>query len=206
MANILMWHQGRGVQPLCLPDCGGGPRFTCPEATKVAAEYHRSYFTLTNVLNPNYDNAFHGRETWQQRLLSEVQANDTLWLVMMPPKHTLYDVAAYGETTLADGSSLASLAGLEADLVTATFSQANENQLCEPTNVKVQASLTFPDGADPEEVFVQKKVELTSQPKQWVGVGLKIKAMPTGETDLANIRAKIGVVAHILGYDTQTHM
>lgn len=204
MANILMWHQGRReFNPL---DCGGGPQFSCPESKRVAAEYNRGHYTLTNVLNPNWDNNYYGRENWQQSLVDEVKVGDVVWFLLAPPKHNVYDVAAFAEETLTDGSTLSSLAGLRADLVTAKFAEKNANGLCEPTALTNQGAVNFPSGTNPGEIFVQKKVEIVNGPKEWLGVGLRINAMPTGKTDLSTIRAKIAVVAHVLGYDAQTHM
>lgn len=204
MANILMWHQGSRTTKAF--DCGGGPQFSCPESKRVAAEYKRGFYTLTNVLNPNWDNNYYGRENWQQKLVEDVKVGDVVWFVLVPPKHNTYDVAAFAEETLTDGSTLASLAGMRADLVTAKFSEAGNNNLCEPTNLTTQGTVNFPAGTDPDEVFVQKKIEVVNSPKEWLGVGLRINAFPTGATSLENIRAKIAVVAHVLGYDAQTHM
>lgn len=129
----------------------------------------------------------------------------------VPPKHNLYDVAAYGEKTLADGSSLSSLAGLEVELVTGDVDVAprdykGDQANCDPTNIQSHGTLTFPTGEDPEEVFVQAKIEKVTAPKKGIVVGLKINAMPTKEPDLSQIRAKLAVVAHVFGYDAQTHM
>lgn len=205
MANIIMWHQGKGKQ-ISLPECGGGPNFTTPESKRVAAEYQRGFYTLSNTLNPNWDNNYYGRTNWQQKLAGDVAVGDVLWFVLVPPKHTTYDVAAFGEATYTDGSTLASLAGLQAELVTAKFAQSKDDVLGEPQDLISQGTLSFPSGAEPDEIFVQKKIELTNAPKEWLGVGLQINAMPTGKTTLADIRAKIAVVAHALGYDAQTHM
>ena len=204
MANILMWHQGR--REFSSPDCGGGPQFSCPESKRVAAEYNRGHYTLTNVLNPNWDNNYYGRENWQQKLVEDVKVGDVVWFLLAPPKHNVYDVAAFAEETLTDGSTLSSLAGLRADLVTAKFAEKNDNGLCEPTGLTNQGAVNFPSGTNPDEIFVQKKVEIVNGPKEWLGIGLRINAMPTGKTDLSTIRAKIAVVAHVLGYDAQTHM
>lgn len=206
MADILMWHQGAGPE-FKLPDCQGGPSFTCPQSKRIAAEYARDFYFLTNVLNPNWDNTFNGRHTWQNDLAADVKAGDTIWFVLVPPKHTVYDIAAYAEATLTEASSLTSLAGMTADLVTAVFNKAAEDGTCEPVAAPtVQASLSFPAGAAPEEVFVTKKLEVTTTPVQWIGVGLKVTAMPTGSTTLEDIRSKIVVGAHVFGYDAQTHM
>lgn len=204
MANILMWHQGSRTTTAF--DCGGGPQFSCPESKRVAAEYKRGFYTLTNVLNPNWDNNYYGRENWQQKLVEDVKVGDVVWFVLVPPKHNTYDVAVFAEETLTDGSTLASLSGMRADLVTAKFTEAGNNNLCEPTNLTTQGTVNFPAGTDPDEVFIQKKIEVVNNPKEWLGVGLRINSFPTGATSLENIRAKIAVVAHVLGYDAQTHM
>lgn len=206
--NHIMYHQGRGKE-FSLPNCGSGPEFTCPTSKRIAAEYHRSFFTLTNVLNPNWDNAYYGRETWQQKFLDNVEVGDTIWFVYVPPKHNLYDVAAYAEKTLADGSSLTSLAGMELELVTGdvevTLGDKENVTSCDPTNVQSHGTLTFPAGTDPEEIFVQAKIEKLTTPKTGIVVGLKINKAPTDKDNLKDIRSKIAVVAHVLGYDAQTH-
>lgn len=203
MANILMWHQGRReTRPLDV----GGPQFSCPESKRIAAEYNRGHYTLTNVLNPKWDNNYYGRENWQQKLVEDVKVGDVIWFVLVPPKHNTYDVAAFAEETLADGSTLATLAGMKSDLVTAKFAEEDDKGLCEPTGLTVQGSVNFPSGKDPEEIFVQKKIEVVTSPKEWLGVGLRINAFPTGKNSLEHIRAKIAVVAHAIGYDAQTHM
>lgn len=203
MANILIWHQGSDKDHLNV--CHSGPVLTCPESKRIAAEYNRGTYTLTGVFNPNLDNNYYGREHWQLKVAKDTRAGDIIWFLCVPPKHTVYDVAAYGEETMAMESSLTSLSGMEADLVTAKFTKANEQGLCEPTGIKNHGTLTFPDGAKPDEVFVQKKIEVTTPPNEWLGVGLRVKTLPTGKQDLMDIRAKLAVVAHVFGYDAQTH-
>lgn len=206
MAHFIMFHQGKN-QNLSLPDCGGGPQFDCPRSKRIAAEYRRGFFTLTNVLNPNLNGVeYCGSSYWQHRLADEVQIGDTLWFVLVPPKHKLIDVAAYGEATFAEGSTLASLGGLTADLVVGKFAAADTNGQCTPTEVETKGTVAFPEGADPEEIFVQADVNKVTQPTEWLSVGLKITALPTEAVSLAEIEARVAVVAHVMDYDAQIHL
>lgn len=206
MAHFIMFHQGK-AQELSLPDCGGGPKFDCPRSKRIAAEYRRGFFTLTNVLNPNLNGVeYCGSSYWQYRLADEVQIGDTIWFVLVPPKHKLLDVASYGEATLVEGSSLASLGGLTADLVVGKFKAADANGLCEPTEIETKGTVAFPEGADPEEIFVQADVNKVTQPTEWLSVGLKITALPTDAVSLAELQARVAVVAHVMDYDAQIHL
>lgn len=206
MAHFIMFHQGKNKN-LSLPDCGGGPQFDCPRSKRIAAEYRRGFFTLTNVLNPNLNGVeYCGSSYWQHRLADEVQIGDTLWFVLVPPKHKLIDVAAYGEATFAEGSTLASLGGLTADLVVGKFAAATANGQCTPTEVETKGTVAFPEGADPEEIFVQADVNKVTQPTEWLSVGLKITALPTKAVSLAEIEARVAVVAHVMDYDAQIHL
>ena len=206
MAHFIMFHQGIN-RDFSLPDCGGGPQFDCPRSKRIAAEYRRGFFTLTNVLNPNLNGVeYCGSSYWQHRLADEVKVGDTLWFVLVPPKHKLLDVAAYGEATFAEGSSLASLGGLTADLVVGKFSAADANGQCTPTGVETKGTVAFPAGVDPEEIFVQADVNKVTKPKEWLSVGLKITALPTDAVSLAEIEARVAVVAHVMDYDAQIHL
>ena len=206
MAHFIMFHQGNSSN-FSLPDCGGGPQFDCPRSKRIAAEYRRGFFTLTNVLNPNLNGVeYCGSSYWQHRLADEVKVGDTLWFVLVPPKHKLLDVAAYGEATFAEGSSLASLGGLTADLVVGKFSAADAKGNCTPTGVETKGTVAFPEGVDPEEIFVQADVNKVTKPKEWLSVGLKITALPTDAVSLAEIEARVAVVAHVMDYDAQIHL
>ena len=206
MAHFIMFHQGNN-NDFSLPDCGGGPQFDCPRSKRIAAEYRRGFFTLTNVLNPNLNGVeYCGSSYWQHRLADEVKVGDTLWFVLVPPKHKLLDVAAYGEATFAEGSSLASLGGLTADLVVGKYSAADAKSQCTPTGVETKGTVAFPAGADPEEIFVQADVNKVTKPKEWLSVGLKITALPTDAVSLAEIEARVAVVAHVMDYDAQIHL
>lgn len=210
MANHIMFHQGKG-KVFTLPDCGGGPQFTAPTSKRIAAEYHRGFYTLTNVLNPVWDNNYYGRENWQQKFLQDVAVGDTIWCLYVPPKHNVYDVAGYAEKTFADGSSLESIGGAEFELVSGTVEvqtvrMASEvNQDVAVTEVKTHGTLAFPEGTNPAEVFAQAKIEKVTVPGKGMVVGLKVNKMPKGKLNLADIRAKIAVVAHVMSYDAQNH-
>ena len=132
MAHKQMWYQGQAEYKV--PKCDGKPSFTCPKSKRIAVEYNRGYFTLTNVINPNifYDNL--GVEGWLYKELKETAVGDYLWLVLVPPKHHMTDVFLYNETTLTEHSSLVSMGGISLTLVTGEFTEADADGKCEMTN------------------------------------------------------------------------
>lgn len=205
MANIKMWHQGGGsYSPL---PCGDKNIFTCPESKRIAAEYMRDFFFLTNVFYPTYD-SFGNGSYYQQEIAGEVQTGDIIWFGLVPPMHHTMDIAGYAERTSAYGSSLDSLGGFKGTLVTALFNKATDadNAVCEPIDIKTHGKLEFAAAPDVAQQFVRGEVNRTTTPTQWLGLGLRIDTMPKGETNLANITAKLVVGGHVLGYDAQTTM
>lgn len=200
MAHKTLWFQGR--TPYVVPQCDGRIPATCPKSKRIAHEYTRGHFTLTNVLNPNIFYDDYGVETPLKKELQEVQVGDYLWLVLVPPKHHIQDVFAYNETTLTEHSSLTSFDGIELTLVTGEFAEADENGDCAMTNEAEHGQLVL-TGTD--EVFLRAATDITNQPKQWTGVGIRVDALPAGRT-LADIVGKIVVGAHAMDYDAQTFM
>ena len=72
MAHFNMWYQGqRKWNPL---KCSGVPDATCPQSMRIAGEYMRGFFTLTNVLNPNleYDNLGYELPIYQELAKAKV--------------------------------------------------------------------------------------------------------------------------------------
>lgn len=203
MAQHIMWFQG--AAEFRIPNCDGKPTFKCPESKRTAAEYMRGYFTLTNVMNPNveYDNL--GYETWLYKHLSEVKVGDYLWLVLVPPKHHVYDVFAFNETTLTEASSLASMADISLDLVTGQFKAADAEGKCDMTNEATYGTLAFPAGVDAKEQFLRAAVDVTNDVETWTGVGFKVSALPNNRT-LADIIGRIAIGAHVLDYEAQVFM
>lgn len=204
MANILMWYQGNASGDY--PNCEGGPQFQCPVSKRIAAGYMRDFFTLTNVIAPYFDPDNFGNEGWAKRRLEDVAVGDTMWLLLVPPKHKVVDVAIESHEAKIDLASLASLGGLSVDLVGAKFAEGVDG-VCEPTAVAtVHASVLFPSDAAAVPQFQVADTAIVTGTTEWYGVGINIKAMPTGTTSLADIKAVIAVIAHAYSYDYQLHM
>ena len=205
MANHLMWFQGNAAGTY--PNCEGGPEFQCPKSKRIAAEYMRDFFTLTNVIAPYFDPDNFGNMGWGYEKLKEVEVDDTLWLVLVPPKHKVIDVAIESHAANIELASLASLGGLSVDLVGAKFAEGVDG-VCAPVTepLTVHASVLFPSGEAAEEQFQAAAVGITNSTKEWYGIGINIKALPTGATSLADITALIAVIAHVYSYDYQLHM
>lgn len=203
MAHLKMWYQGAGEYKV--PKCDGKPDFVCPQSRRVAAEYLRGYFTLTNVLNPNLEVDNLGYETWLFKELETVAVGDYLWMVLVPPKHHVQDVFTYNEATMTELSSLTTMAGITLTLVTGKFKEADAAGNCEMTDEVEHGSLVMPAGADAKEQFLRAATDITNDPETWTGVGVRVDALPSGKT-LADIIGKIVVGAHVLDYDAQTFM
>lgn len=203
MAHHKLWYQGTSpYEPL---KCDGKPSFTCPESRRIASEYGRDYYTLTNVINPNifYDSL--GVETWLAKELRDVKVGDTLWMVLVPPKHRIVDVFLYNEETTTEHSSLQSMGGISLSLITASFTEADDNGDCEMTNETNHGTIVMPNTDDAEEQFLAVASSEVTNPKTWMGVGIKVEALPNDRT-LADIVGKIVVGTHTLGFDAQTFM
>lgn len=201
--HIKLWYQGK--EPFVIPKCDGKPTFTCPESRRIAAEYTRGFYTLTNVLNPNiaYDGL--GYSTWLPDELRKVEVGDTLWLVLVPPKHHIADVFAYNEQTLTEHSSLQSMGGLSFELVTGRFKSADANGDCALSGEESHGVVTMPATADAKEQFLRAATDITNDGETWTGVGIKLSALPTDKT-LADIVGKLVVGCHVWDYDAQTFM
>lgn len=205
MANLLMWYQGNAGSKF--PNCDGGPEFQCPVSKRIAAEYGRDHFTLTNVVNPNLGDYGHN-EGWLNRAYDEVEAGDILWLILVPPVHCVEDVAIITEETMAEFSSMESLGGAVVTLVGAKFEAADdETGLCAPVgSVTDYNVVNFAAGELAKPTADRTKTDIFLAPTEWYGVGIRIDTMPTDAVSLADITAKIAVVAHVQGYDSQIHM
>lgn len=205
MANLLMWYQGNAATNV--PNCGEGPEFQCPVSKRIASEYGRDHYTLTNVVNPNMGE-YARDDGWLNRKYAEVKAGDILWLILVPPVHCVEDVAIITEETMAEYSSMESLGGGIMTLVGAKFSAADETTgLCVPVGLVTDYNVVnFAAGALAKPTADRTKTDIFLAPTEWYGVGIRVDTMPTGLVSLADITAKIAVVAHVQGYDSQTHM
>ena len=204
MANHLMWFQGNSAG--FYPNCDGGPEFQCPKSKRIAAEYMRDFFTLTNVVAPYFDPDNYGNMGWAYEKLKDIKEGDTLWLVLVPPKHKVIDVAIESAEAKLEDADIGTLGGLSVDLVGAKFDQG-DGGVCEPVgDVTTHTSVTFPDGEDAEPVFQAADVNILNNTKEWYGVGIKVNALPTTVDSLADITGFIAVIAHVYSYDYQLHM
>lgn len=203
MAHKSIWYQG--VTPYVVPKCDGKIPQTCPQSKRVAGEYARGFYTLTNVVNPNIFYDDYGVELPIKKELRELGVGDILWFILVPPKHKLIDVFAYNETTYTEHSSLQTFAGISLSLVTGTFTGVDENGDCPMTNETNHGTLVFPDSDDATEQFLVADVNTVNGISTYTGVGLKIDALPDGVT-LADIVGKLAVGGHVLDYDAQTFM
>lgn len=203
MAHISLWFQGS--IPVMALNCDGSMPQTCPKSQRIAAEYNRGYYTLTNVINPNIHLDDAGIETPLKRMLAGAKVGDYIWFALVPPKHHILDVFAYNEVTETFNSSLQSMGGITLSLVTAKFKPADANGDCEFLDEVIHGELAMPDTPDAEEQFLRVATDITNPPRRWTGVGVRIDALPAGKT-LADIVGKIAVGAHAMDYDSQTFM
>lgn len=200
--NVIMWYQGK--KPYVVPRCDGKIQPTCPSSTRIAAEYNRGFFTLTNVINPNIFYDDYGVETPLKQMLAEAKVGDTLWLALVPPEHKVLDVFAYNELTDTEQSSFSTFDGIQLSLVTGQFKKADKDGNCPLVGgaATVAGALAF---TALNKVFLQKDVNALNDTETYLGVGLKIDALPKDKT-LAEIVGKIVVGAHAIDYDAQTFM
>lgn len=203
MAHKSLWFQGK--TPFVVPKCDGKIPRTCPKSTRIAAEYNRGYFTLTNVINPNIFGYDYGVETPLKKELAEAKVGDYLWLILVPPKHHITDVFTYNEVTQTPQSSLQTMGDITLTLVTGKFKEVDENGDCMVTEEIDHGVLAMPSGEKVKAQFVRNGVDITNDTETWTGVGLKIEALPVGKT-LADIVGKIVVGAHVQDYEAQTFM
>ena len=203
MAHKSLWFQGK--TPFVVPKCDGKIPQTCPKSKRIAAEYNRGFFTLTNVLNPNIFYDDYGAETPLKKELREVAVGDYLWLVLVPPEHRIIDVFAYNEPTTTEHSSLQSMGGITLSLVTGKFKEADKDGNCEMTGEENHGTLVMPATADAAKQFLATKIDVTNDISTWTGVGIKVDALPANTT-LADIVGKIVVGCHAIDYDAQTFM
>lgn len=198
-----LWFQG--AAPFVVPKCDGKIPQTCPKSKRIAHEYTRGYFTLTNVFNPNIFFDDYGVETPLKKELAEAKVGDYLWAILVPPKHHIIDVFVYNELTTTAHSSLQTMGGITLSLVTGKFKAADDNGDCLMANEVNHGTLVMPATADAKEQFLRAAVDVTNDSDTWTGVGVKIDALPDGKT-LADIVGKIVVGAHAYDFDAQTLM
>lgn len=203
MTHKVFWFQGRA--PYAPITCDGKSFKTRPKSKRIAHEYTRGYFTLTNVLNPNIFYDDYGVETPLKKELADVKVDDYLWLVLVPPKHRVLDVFVYNEVTTTEHSSLQSMGGFKLELVTGIFRAPTASGDYEVSNEQNYGVLAMPEDSTAKEQFLVGDYNLVNGVDEWLGVGVKVNAMPDGRT-LADIVGKIVVGAHALDYDAQTFM
>lgn len=203
MAHKSIWFQGR--KPFVVPKCDGKIPQTAPLSKTIAAEYQRGFRTFTNVIVPNIKYDDYGAETALKKELRDVKVGDYLWFVLVPPTHYVLDVFAYNDVVAVEHSHLNTMAGIQLELVTGKFKKADENGDFPMQEERSFGSLIMPDGDDPDKQFVRGEVNEFNGLDTWVGVGVKVNALPEGKT-LADIVGKIAVGVHALDYQSQDMM
>lgn len=198
-----IWFQGKTAY--VVPKCDGKIPQTAPKSMHIAAEYGRGYHTLTNVITPNVRYDDYGAESALKKELRELVVGDYLWFALVPPKHYVLDVFAYNDVIEAEHSSLETMAGIKLELVTGKFKTADTNGDYPMTDEQSHGNLIFPEGPDAKQQFARSDVNAFNGIDTWVGVGVKINALPSGKT-LADIVGKIAVGVHALDYHSQDMM
>lgn len=203
MAHKSIWFQGK--KPFVVPECDGRIPQTCPLSKRIAAEYNRGYYTLTNVLVPNvmYDDI--GYELPLKQELRELKVGDYLWMILVPPQHMVIDMFIYNDTTNAMHSNLDTMGGITLSLVSGKFSKADSNGDCGVSGEKVEGTIVMPAGPNAKQQFVVSTSGTVLDAEKWVGIGIKIDALPNNKT-LADIVGRIVVGAHVVDYDAQVFM
>ena len=220
MANILFWNQGSGSTAGL--KCSGVPDFSAPEAKRIAAEYMRGYYTLTNVLNTTIDEENYGNLGWQRDYLADAVAGDIVWMVVVPPNHKVIDFAMQVKESMDEYSSIAGMDGFVLTPVAATITKPGNLGVLEPIDYKDDISTltfgtpvvgttmtganlvaTYPDTR--EIVLAPTDVNAFVPPNTYYAVGIRIDTLPAGKT-LYDVTATLGIIAHARDYDTQTQM
>ena len=200
MTDLFLWNQG--VPEIIIPRCSGDRPATCPSSLRVASEYNTGFFTLSNTICPhiNWDKS----DPTLVRPLRDIKVDDYIWLVLVPPEHTIIDAFIKSELLTASGSSYESLAGVELVLSMAVFDKADETTgICPDKNSEAPlVTLTF---SNDERSFARSDMNYTFTNNKWIGLGVKVNALPR-DGYLADITASIVVGAHILGYDTPVYL
>ena len=118
--------------------------------------------------------------------------------------HHISDVFAYNDTLLSlAGSSFSTFGGITLSLVTAKFKEKDENGNCEMQGAETNHGLlVFPEGNNAKKQFLRAGVDITNDPETYVGIGVKIDALPAKRT-IADIMGKIAVGGHVVDYQSQ---
>lgn len=204
MAHKSLWFQGRS--PYVVPKCDGRMIPTCPKSERIAGEYNRGYFTLTNVLNPTYSYDDYGMETPLKQELAEVKVGDYVWMLLVPPMHVITGYFAYNDTTYTEGSDLSTMGGISLTLVSAKFSASDADGNCpimEPETP--HAGLVFPETPNPQKQVAYTYTTEVTPVGVWKGVGFKVDALPENKT-LADIVGRIVIGCHVMDLDAQSFM
>lgn len=201
MAHYMHWYQGKA--PFEVIKCDDKYPHTCPQARRTAAEYNRGHFTHTGVICPNGTDGQYVEPVVGTDYLRGLKVGDYIWLVLVPPMHHISDVFAYNDLLISvPGSSYSTFSGIALSLVTGQFKEADKNGDCKMSRETSHGSIRFPDVADAKQQFLRVGVDITTDPETWVGVGVKIEALPPKRT-LADILGKIAVGVHSVDYQSQ---
>ena len=220
MANILFWNQGSGSTAGL--KCSGVPDYSAPESKRVAAEYMRGFYTLTNVINSQIDTENYGNLGWQGDYLAEGKAGDVVWMLLVPPNHKVLDFTLQVKESMDEFSSIADMTGFTLTPVAALITKPDESGVAQPIDYSdalsdltfgtpvvgttmTGANLTTAYPNTQEIVLAPKDANTFLPPNTYYAVGVRIDALPAGKT-LADLPATIGLIAHAMDYDTQTQM
>ena len=124
MANILFWNQGSGSTAGL--KCSGVPDYSAPESKRVAAEYMRGFYTLTNVINSQVDTENYGNLGWQGDYLAGGKAGDVVWMLLVPPNHKVLDFTLQVKESMDEFSSIADMTGFTLTPVAALITKPDE--------------------------------------------------------------------------------
>lgn len=220
MANILFWNQGSGSTVGL--KCDGVPDYSAPESKRIAAEYMRGFYTLTNVINSQVDVENYGNLGWQNEYFANVAVGDVVWMLLVPPNHKVIDFAMQVKESMDEYSTMADMAGFTLTPVASLITKPNSSGVPMPIDYKDDLSsltfgapvvgttmtganlgTTYPDTK--EIVLVPTDADTFLPPNTYYAVGIRVDALPNGKT-LADLPATVGLIAHAMDYDTQTQM
>lgn len=202
MAHFMKWYQGKASYEIL--KCDDKYSHTCPQSKQTAAEYNRGHFTHTGVIVPNVTDGLYIEPAYDAEVFADAKVGDYIWLVLVPPMHHVSDVFAYNDLLISlPGSSFTTFGGISLSLVTAEFKEKDKDGNCEMAGTETNhGTLVFPEGEDPKKQFLRVGVDITTDIETYVGIGVKVEALPTKRT-IADIMGKIAVGGHTVNYQSQ---
>lgn len=202
MAHFMKWYQGKASYEIL--KCDDKYPHTCPQSKQTAAEYNRGHFTHTGVIVPNVTDGLYIEPAYDAEVFADAKVGDYIWLVLVPPMHHVSDVFAYNDLLISlPGSSFTTFGGISLSLVTAEFKEKDKDGNCEMAGTETNhGTLVFPEGEDPKKQFLRVGVDITTDIETYVGIGVKVEALPTKRT-IADIMGKIAVGGHTVNYQSQ---